>query len=165
MKHIYLLLVVFVLALNACSKAEKKVERNIVEHQEAPYTRQDFVGGKDEKGKECMQNGTGNEGKKADLNLEEDTYTHTNLKEGEITTDKFYFTNTGNDTLVIYHVGAECECISGNYPSSPIAPGVRDSIEVTFNSKDCTGEFERSVYVISNAKHKLYFLTINGTVK
>ena len=26
-------------------------------------------------------------------------------------------------------------------------------------------EFERSVYVISNAKHKLYFLTINGTVK
>ncbi len=58
------------------------------------------------------------------------------IKEGEIIQNVFYFTNTGEEPLVITNAKATCGCSVPRWPKEPIMPGERGEILVQFDSKN-----------------------------
>ncbi len=81
-------------------------------------------------------------------------------------TCKFYFTNTGNDLLIIHQAVASCGCTVPKYPKEPIRPGERGSITVTYNGTGkAPGVFKKSVTLRTNAKTELVRLYIMGEME
>lgn len=68
-------------------------------------------------------------------------------------TCKFYFTNTGDDLLVIHQAVASCGCTVPEYSKEPIRPGERGSITVIYNGQGhALGAFRKSITLRTNAK-------------
>ncbi len=104
------------------------------------------------------------DGKKAKLEFDKNFFVHADIPEGTIITDRFIFTNTGDGQLTITSVFAECKCIKVDYPITPIAPGERNYIDVSFDSKNYEGIIERYVMINSNSTSGHAVLTIRGVV-
>jgi hypothetical protein len=76
----------------------------------------------------------------------------------------FEFTNTGNEPLVILKADVSCGCLSADYPKTPIQPGEKGKITVTVDTKDQKGEFNKHLFVKSNAVNDVELLRIKGTL-
>ncbi len=76
----------------------------------------------------------------------------------------FKFTNTGNSTLLISRVRTSCGCTSPEWTKTPIEPGMKGSVKVTYNPNGRPYPFNKSITVYSNALHEKFLLTIKGTV-
>lgn len=74
-----------------------------------------------------------------------------NIKEGKTLEFYYYFTNTGNAPLKLHSVKPTCGCTIAEYPKYEIKPGQRDSIKVTFDTKDRPGYNAKGVNIVSNA--------------
>ncbi len=67
----------------------------------------------------------------------------------------FRFTNTGDENLVLTDVYASCSCTVPEYPKDEIAPGVTDSIKVSYNGATRRpGVFRKVVTISYNSKDK-----------
>lgn len=77
---------------------------------------------------------------------------------------EFEISNVGDGNLVIIDATAECGCTRPDYPKSPIAPGKKNKIKVTYNPIGRPGAFEKTVTVKTNGKPKKLSLKIRGTV-
>lgn len=80
---------------------------------------------------------------------------------------EFGFTNVGNAPLVIHQVVASCGCTSPKYTETPVKPGERGSIKVTYNGKGkFVGPFRKVVTVRYNSreKNRAVNLFIQGTM-
>ncbi len=77
----------------------------------------------------------------------------------------FEFTNTGNSALLINRVRTSCGCTSPQWTRTPIEPGKKGSVKVTYNPNGRAGYFNKPVRVYSNASNEMVRLTIKGTVK
>lgn len=77
---------------------------------------------------------------------------------------EFEFTNTGNGNLVIINATAQCGCTRPEFPKSPVAPGKKNKITVTYNPLGRPGAFEKTVTLTTNGKPKKVRLKIRGTV-
>ena len=73
------------------------------------------------------------------------------------------FTNKGDQPLLIREVKASCGCLDVAFPHSPIAPGSRGEITLTFDAK-LLGYFYKEVEVLTNASDKPAYIGIQGTV-
>ena len=73
------------------------------------------------------------------------------------------FTNKGDKPLAIKEVKASCGCLDVAFPRTPIAPGARGEIMLTFDAK-LLGSFYKEVEVMSNASDKPDYVAIQGTV-
>lgn len=70
---------------------------------------------------------------------------------GEKLTERFPFTNVGDDLLIVQNVEADCGCTKTLSGSRKIAPGERSEIVATFNTSGLgPGRKERHIYVRSN---------------
>jgi hypothetical protein len=76
----------------------------------------------------------------------------------------FQFTNSGSTPAVIDRVVASCGCTTPEYPRTPVAPGAKGSIEVTFDPRGMPGDFSKSIAVISGGGKSRDFLIIKGHV-
>lgn len=77
----------------------------------------------------------------------------------------FVFTNTGTARLVVLGVETSCRCIKASYPYTPIEPGEASFIRVVYDGRGRGKEyFNRSVKVMTNARHDCVTLRINGTL-
>ncbi len=77
----------------------------------------------------------------------------------------FTFTNTGTAPLVINQAFASCGCTVPTYTKTPVKPGEKGKIDVTYNGKGkFPGHFSKTVTVRSNAKNEIVRLTIEGTM-
>ncbi len=77
----------------------------------------------------------------------------------------FRFTNTGTAPLIINQVQATCGCTVPSYPTDPIQPGERGTIEVTYNGKGkMPGRFRKTLTVRSNARRDVIRLTLEGNM-
>lgn len=90
------------------------------------------------------------------------------LKVGEVIfqqpkTFSLPFTNKGNENLLITAVYPSCGCIEVEYPSSPIAPGARAEMKVTFDAK-MLGSFYKDIEIETNASDKPTYMAIQGYV-
>ena len=76
----------------------------------------------------------------------------------------FEFTNTGNEPLVIKNVRTTCGCTASEYTQTPVAPGAKGSIKVTYNAIGRPGRFSKGIYVCANSQPERSILRITGEV-
>ena len=73
------------------------------------------------------------------------------------------FTNKGDKPLLVKKAKASCGCIDVATPKSPIAPGARGEITLTFDAK-LLGSFYKEVEVTTNASADPSYIALQGTV-
>ncbi len=97
-----------------------------------------------------------------------DTHDFGNVEDGPDAVYIFAFTNTGKEPLRLHDVSASCSCTVPDWSRTPVMPGEKGSIKVHYKTEGRLGEFERQVYIMSNAPvptgGERYLLTIKGTV-
>ncbi len=75
----------------------------------------------------------------------------------------FAFTNVGNAPLIINQANTTCGCTVAEYTKTPVQPGERGTIEVSYNGKGKQpGHFKKTISVRSNAVKEIVRLTIEG---
>ena len=78
----------------------------------------------------------------------------------------FTFTNVGDKPLVINQALAACGCTVPTYTKSPIKPGEKGVITVTYNGKGkWPGHFKKVITVRSNGVPEMTRLYIEGEMK
>lgn len=102
---------------------------------------------------------------KARINFSESVYDFGTIAEekGSVS-HEFQFVNDGTGNLVIIDAKAECGCTRPSFPTSPIAPGKKGKIKVTYNPFGRPGSFTKDVTVRTNGDPKKLRLRIRGTV-
>ncbi|MCD8184057.1 MAG: DUF1573 domain-containing protein [Bacteroides sp.] len=78
-------------------------------------------------------------------------------------TVQYTITNTGDQPLVLTEVEPDCACSVAQWTKTPIAPGAKGEINVTFDA-EALGHFHKSVAIYSNAQPHLVYLKFNGEV-
>ncbi len=74
------------------------------------------------------------------------------LIQGEKVSYSFHFTNTGGSDLLINKVSTSCGCTVTNYPRTPLRPGEKGTIEVTFDSRHKKGHQNKTVTIMANTE-------------
>lgn len=77
---------------------------------------------------------------------------------------EFEFINSGNGNLVILDATAQCGCTRPEYSKSPIGPGKKSKLKVTYNPLGRPGSFEKTVTVKTNGKPSKTRIKIKGIV-
>jgi hypothetical protein len=76
---------------------------------------------------------------------------------------EFNFTNKGKAPIILNDVKASCGCTTPEWTRTPVAPGEKGIIKVTYNTNN-VGAFSKSITVSSNAKNSPVILTIKGNI-
>ena len=78
----------------------------------------------------------------------------------------FNFTNVGSLPLVINQAIASCGCTVPEYPKTPIKPGEKGQIKVTYNGAGkFPGHFKKSITVRTNGAIEMTRLYVEGTME
>ena len=78
----------------------------------------------------------------------------------------FNFTNVGTLPLVINQAIASCGCTVPDYPETPIKPGEKGQIKVTYNGAGkFPGHFKKSITVRTNGAVEMTRLYVEGTME
>jgi hypothetical protein len=72
------------------------------------------------------------------------------IKEDAVIANLFEFTNTGVKPLVITSVKGTCGCTAPEYPKTPILPGEKGVITVTYTAKNKVGPQKPEITVTTN---------------
>lgn len=86
------------------------------------------------------------------------------MRQGEVVSHEYEFTNTGDGPLIINECEVACECTKVEFPKEPIPPKGTGKIKVTFESKSAIDRQERDVIVKSNAANSPQTLTFKCVV-
>lgn len=77
----------------------------------------------------------------------------------------FTFTNTGDKPLIINQAVASCGCTVPQYTKSPIKPGEKGTITVTYNGKGkFPGHFKKTVTIRTNGVPEMTRLYVEGVM-
>lgn len=77
----------------------------------------------------------------------------------------FTFTNTGDKPLIINQAVASCGCTVPQYTKSPIKPGEKGTITVTYNGKGkFPGHFKKIVTIRTNGVPEMTRLYVEGVM-
>lgn len=76
---------------------------------------------------------------------------------------QYTITNTGDQPLVLTEVDPDCACSIAQWTKTPIAPGAKGTVNVTFDA-EALGHFQKSVAIYTNAQPHLVYLKFNGEV-
>lgn len=76
---------------------------------------------------------------------------------------QFVFKNKGKAPIILNDVRASCGCTVPEWTRTPVAPGEKGSIKVTYNTNS-VGAFTKTITVNSNAINNPVVLIIKGTV-
>ncbi len=74
------------------------------------------------------------------------------------------FTNVGDAPLVVNQAVSSCGCTVPSYTKTPIAPGEKGEIKVTYNAGKSVGRFTKNITVRTNGDPELTRLYIKGEV-
>lgn len=78
----------------------------------------------------------------------------------------FTFTNHGDKPLVINQAVASCGCTVPQYTKTPVKPGEKGTINVTYNGRGrFPGHFKKTITVRTNGDPEMTRLYIEGTMK
>ncbi|MDD3387589.1 MAG: DUF1573 domain-containing protein [Prevotella sp.] len=78
----------------------------------------------------------------------------------------FSFTNVGDQPLVINQAVASCGCTVPTYTKTPIKPGEKGSIVVTYNGKGkFPGHFKKTITVRTNGVPEMTRLYVEGNME
>ena len=75
----------------------------------------------------------------------------------------FAFTNVGDAPLVINQAVASCGCTVPSYTKTPIMPGKKGEIKITYNGKGkFPGHFKKTVTIRTNGNPEMTRLYVEG---
>lgn len=78
----------------------------------------------------------------------------------------FTFTNMGTAPLVINQAVASCGCTVPSYTKTPIKPGEKGKIDITYNGKGkFPGHFKKTITVRTNGTPEMTRLYIEGDME
>lgn len=104
-------------------------------------------------------------GQKPTITFEEKTFDFGTINESDgKATHVFEFTNSGSTALLVQRVNASCGCTTPEWTKTPIEPGKKGEITVTYNPAGRPGAFTKNITVYSNASNEVESLIIKGTV-
>jgi hypothetical protein len=87
------------------------------------------------------------------------------VKAGELVKYTYFFTNTGDQTLIINHVQPGCHCTTAGEWTKQVEPGQTGSIPIQFDTVGNNGPVVRQVTVASNITNQPpTYLTLRGSV-
>lgn len=98
------------------------------------------------------------------LHFDETKHNFGFIRQGEIVTHEYTFTNNGDAPVVISECEVACECTKVEFPKEPIMPKSTGKIKVTFDSKSAMDRQERTVIVKSNAVNSPVILVFKCVV-
>jgi len=101
----------------------------------------------------------------ADIKFDADTFDFGTIKQGDVVTHEYKFSNVGKEPLVITGAHGSCGCTVPEYPKDPIKPGATATLKVTFNSAGKEGEQHKNVTLVCNTKVRNEMLYVTGFVK
>jgi hypothetical protein len=84
--------------------------------------------------------------------------------QGEKVNLEFKIKNTGIGYLIIADAKASCGCTQLEYPKEVIKPGNKETISITFDSKNKLGKQKKNITLTTNATPSIKTLTIEGMV-
>lgn len=100
------------------------------------------------------------------MTFKDTVYDFGTITQGQSVQFAYEFTNTGGSSLIINDVIPTCGCtVPQNWPRYPVKPGASAKIEVVFNSEGKSGDVQRFVKIITNAKPSRKALLIKGKIK
>ena len=86
------------------------------------------------------------------ISWEKQTHDFGSIVQGNKLEHTFYFTNTGNEPLIITNVQIDCGCTTAKgWPRDPIPPGGNGEITVSFDSAGKMGMQKKPVTLVTNA--------------
>ncbi len=94
----------------------------------------------------------------------EEEYNFGDIRDGDIVSHVFKFTNTGNAPLVISKATAACGCTVPQWPRQPIPAGGSGEIKVQFDSSNKPGMQNKVVTITANTESKVKKLLIRAQV-
>jgi Protein of unknown function (DUF1573) len=101
----------------------------------------------------------------AAITFAEPEFNFGNVKEGEVVSHKFKFTNTGKAPLTILECRASCGCTVPEWPKTPIPPGGTGEISAKFNTDGKHEKQAKTIFVTANTHPNETHLTLKGFVK
>lgn len=87
------------------------------------------------------------------------------IKQGDVVTHEFEFTNNGNEPIIINSAAGSCGCTVPIWPKEPVTKGQKATIKITFNSTGKMGLQDKTVTINSNAKQNPMVLHVKGSVE
>jgi hypothetical protein len=99
------------------------------------------------------------------IEFEAEEYDFGTIQSGEVVTQMFTFTNTGDEPFIISNARGSCGCTVPNWPKGPIAPGEQAELEVVFNSKNKKGQRMQKITITGNTNPPQTFLYLKGMVE
>ena len=98
------------------------------------------------------------------ITFEETEHDFGKILEGETVSIAFPFTNTGKSDLILAEVSTSCGCTVPSYPKTPIRPGEKGEVKVSFNSNGRRGFQSKNVLVVANTQPNTTVLRIKAQV-
>jgi hypothetical protein len=86
------------------------------------------------------------------------------VRQGDVVTHTFDFTNTGSLPLLITDARSTCGCTVPDYPRAPVPPGASGRIEVAFNTAHKYGLQRKPVTITANTLPAQTTVFVQGTV-
>lgn len=94
---------------------------------------------------------------------EKTAYDFGNIPQNIPVTVTYTFTNGGKAPLIISDVKPSCGCTGAKWTETPIAPGDKGTVTVTFNAAN-PGHFEKTLTVTANTAPSVVVLSFHGDV-
>jgi hypothetical protein len=98
------------------------------------------------------------------IKFDEEVHDFGKIIEGETVSYSFKFTNTGKSDLIIADVSTSCGCAVPSFPKTPIRPGEKEIIKVTFNSVGKRGFQTKNIVVVANTQPNSTMVRIKAQV-
>jgi hypothetical protein len=102
--------------------------------------------------------------KPAEIKFDKVTHNFGNFSDKEhVVSCVFSFTNVGEQPLVVNQAVASCGCTVPEYTKTPIQPGEKGEIKVTYNGTGkFAGHFKKSITIRTNGAVEMTRLYIEG---
>ena len=96
--------------------------------------------------------------------FEQEEHNFGQIRDGDIVSHTFRFTNSGEAPLIISKATAACGCTVPQWPKQPIPVGGSGEIQVQFDSSNKPGMQNKVVTITSNTESKVKKLLIRAQV-
>jgi len=105
--------------------------------------------------------------KGAEIKFEKTTHNFGTFSEkNPVVSCTFAFTNVGDQPLIINQAVASCGCTVPEYTKTPVQPGEKGEIKVTYNGTGkFPGHFKKSITVRTNSQVEMTRLYIEGDME
>lgn len=101
----------------------------------------------------------------AKISFDEEEYNFGEIRQGEVITHTFTFTNTGKSPLIINSARSTCGCTVPKWPKKPIPPGEEGAIEVRYDSKGKRNRQVKPVTITANTYPNTTRIFLKGFVQ